>query len=233
MPATTGTDGYRFPMRLESQNYQKIRPKLIIKWGIIFSCILQIVFFLCIFFWDYYAGQATMGFGIEGESYMGIGMFYIYTISFLLSLIVLSAIYKTDQTFGIGVFIFIPYAIIGFFVEYYYEIDVLKGVWAVIGWCLIGLLVGFSADVSFKLLKGQTRIREEYIAGLTGIFLNLVYFILVCIAIETFYISGTGLSGPGSFIGVTYFGLPWMLIHGFFGGYLAGVMKNREPRYHY
>ena len=228
MPRTARTDGYRFPMSLESQNRPNKGSRFIIKWTIAFSLILQIVFFLCIFFWDYYAGQATLGFGIEGETYLGIGMFYIYPVSLFLSLIVISAIYKADQNFGMGVLVFVPYAIIGFFVEYYYEIDVLKGVWAVVGWCLIGLIVGFSADISFKLLKVQTGIHEEYVAGLTGVIMNLVYFLLVCIAIETFYKTGTGLSGPGSFIGVAYFGLPWMLVHGFFGGYLAYAMNNRE-----
>ncbi|MFX0123857.1 MAG: hypothetical protein ACFFAE_09485 [Candidatus Hodarchaeota archaeon] len=232
LSVTTRTDGYRLPMHLETQIPRKKRIIMITKWSLIFGCMLQIVFFLCIFFWDYYAGQATLGFGIGGEKYMGIGMFYIYMVSLFLSLIVISAIYKADQTFGIGVLVFIPYAIIGFFVEYYYEIDVLKGVWAVIGWCVIGLIVGFSADVSFKILIWQTRIREEYAAGLTGVCMNLVYFLLVCIAIEFFYISGTGLSGPGSFLGVAYFGLPWMLIHGFYGGYLACVMNNLDSYHH-
>ncbi|MFX0084695.1 MAG: hypothetical protein ACFFAU_03395, partial [Candidatus Hodarchaeota archaeon] len=164
---------------------------------------------------------------IEGETYLGIGMFYTYMTSLFLSLIVVSAIYKADQYFGMGVLVFVPYTAIGFFVEYYYEIDVLKGIWAVVGWCLIGVIVGFSADVSFKLLK-NTKIRKEYVSGLTGVFMNLVYFLLVCFALETFYISGTGLSGPGSFLGVAYFGLPWMLIHGFFGGYLACAMNKNE-----
>jgi hypothetical protein len=229
MSTTPRTDGFRFPMCLESQNYPKKRFKPMLKWAITFSFVLQIVFILCIFFWDYYAGQATSGFGIEGEKYAGIGMFYIYMVSLFLSLIVISAIYKADQHFGMGVLVFVPYAIIGFFVEYYYEINVLKGVWAVVGWCLIGLMVGFSADVSYKLLE-QVEIREEYVAGLTGVIMNLVYFLLVCIALDTFYISGLGLSGPGSFLGVAYFCLPWMLIHGFLGGYLACVMNNRESQ---
>ncbi len=231
MPVITRTEGYRFPMRLENLNHPKKRFKSIIKSTIIFSFILQIVFVLCIFFWDYYAGQATLGFGRKGETYMGIGMFFIYMISLFLSLIVISAIYKAEQNFGMGVLVFVPYAFIGFFVEYYYEIDVLKGVWAVIGWCLIGLIVGVSANVSFKLLKEQTEIREEYVAGLTGVCMNLVYFLLICIALETFYISGTSFSGPGSFLGVAYFGLPWMLIHGFFGGYLACAMNNRKSHH--
>ncbi|MFX1505630.1 MAG: hypothetical protein ACFFDC_05900 [Promethearchaeota archaeon] len=228
MPLKTKSKGYRFPIGFESSRKGF---RLIVKWGLSFGCILLIVFFFCVFFWDYYAGQATMGFGVEGDTYMGIGMFYIYMTSLFLSLIILSAIYKADQTFGTGVLVFIPYVIVGSFFEYYYEIDVLKGIWAVFGWCLVGLMVGFSADISFKFLKEHTGIREEYVAGLTGVLMNLVYFLLVCIAIETFYASGTGFSGPGSFLGVAYFGLPWMLIHGFLGGYLACAMNYRES-YH-
>jgi hypothetical protein len=227
MAENTRMDGYRIPVQLGSTYDSKIRFKLLFKWISVYSILLLVVFFLCIFFWDYYAGQVTSGFGVEGDRYMGIGMFYIYMTSLFLSLIVLSVIYKTNQTFGVGFLVFVPYAVIGFFVEYYYEIDVLKGVWAVIGWCLIGLLVGLSADITFKLVKNQTKIRHEYIAGITGVSLNLTYFLLVWIAIEIFYVSGTGLSGPGSFLGVAYFGLPWMLIHGFIGGYLAYKMNEK------
>jgi hypothetical protein len=225
IPVTTKSDGYRIPMGLESP-IQKNGVKYITKVVLRFSFLLQIVFVMCIYFWDYYAGQATAGFGVESDRYMGIGMFYIYVMAFFLSLIVLSAIFKANKVFGIGFMVFIPYAIIGFFVEYYYEIDVLKGVWAVFGWCLIGLLVGLSADISFKLLKEQTSLRERYVASLTGIIMNFTYFVLVAIALETFYLSGNGFSGPGSFLGVAYFGLPWMLIHGYFGGYLAWAMNH-------
>ncbi|MFX0152053.1 MAG: hypothetical protein ACFFAJ_14790, partial [Candidatus Hodarchaeota archaeon] len=167
--------------------------------------------------------QLTAGFGIEGERYLGIGNFYIYVISFLLSLIVISAIYKGNQ-FGMGFYIFIPYAIIGFFIEYYYEIvknPVLRGGWAVIGWCLVGLLVGLSADCSFKIFTEKTKLREDYSAGLTGVVLNLTYFFLTWFALEVFYIEPMTFSGAGSFLGIAYFMVPWMVIHGFFGGLLA------------
>ncbi|MFX0181720.1 MAG: hypothetical protein ACFE95_01460 [Candidatus Hodarchaeota archaeon] len=227
-----GKKGYYFCGSNVSQNFfcdRRTKIRHMLKWIFIFSLVLQIVLFFSIFFWDYYAGQLTAGFGVEGKHYLGIGNFYIYVISFLLSLIVVSAIYKGNQ-FGIGFSIFIPYAIIGFFVEYYYEViknPVLRGEWAVIGWCLVGLLVGLSADSSFKILTEKTKLKEEYSAGLTGVILNLTYFFLTWFAHEVFYINNTVLTGSGSFLGIAYFTVPWMIIHGFFGGLLAFYLNNQ------
>ncbi|MFX0174437.1 MAG: hypothetical protein ACFE9L_21370, partial [Candidatus Hodarchaeota archaeon] len=67
---------------------RKTKTRHFLKWIFVFSLLLQIVLIFSIFFWDYYAAQLTAGFGIEGERYLGIGNFYIYVISFLLSLIV-------------------------------------------------------------------------------------------------------------------------------------------------
>ena len=228
-----GKKGYYFPKSYNSQNHfneRRAKFRQTIKWIFIFSLVLQVVLALSIFFWDYYAGQLTVGFGLEGTRYLGIGNFYIYVSSFLLSLIVISAIYK-GKIFGMGFYIFVPYAIIGFFVEYYYELvknPVLRGEWAVVGWCLVGLLVGLSADISFKLLNEKTRIDEDYCTALTGVIVNLLYFLLTWFALENFYIESNIFSGAGSFLGVAYFMVPWMAIHGFFGGYLAFWINNRK-----
>lgn len=175
-----------------------------------------------IFFWDFYSGADTQGFGVI-EPYYGMGMFYVYMISFFSSLIVIYAIIKS-KVFGMGFYLWLPYAVIGFFVEAYFELNVLISIWAVIGYSAFGLITGFSADLCFKLLNDNTKINQSVIAGISGLFMSLVYFILTVIALGFFYKVGWGAGSftePGSFLGVAYFCFPWMLINAFFGGFTA------------
>jgi hypothetical protein len=183
-----------------------------------------------IFFWDFYSGADTQGFGVI-EPYYGIGMFYIYMISFFSSLIVLYAIIKSE-VFGMGFYMWLPYAVIGFFVEAYFELDLLISIWAVLGYSAFGLITGLSADICFKLLNENTKIKKSFIAGISGTFMSFVYFVLVVIALGFFYKSGWGAGSftePSSFLGVAYFCLPWMLINAFFGGFTAYCL-NQVPK---
>ncbi|MHA1196322.1 MAG: hypothetical protein ACTSRH_10335 [Promethearchaeota archaeon] len=54
----------------------------------------------CIFFWDFYAGINTEWFGVL-EPYYGSEMFYVYTITYFSSFIVILAILK-NKIFGMG-----------------------------------------------------------------------------------------------------------------------------------
>jgi hypothetical protein len=160
-------------------------------------------------------------------------------ISFFSSLIVINAIVKT-QYFGMGFLIWLPYAIIGFFVETYFELilsDVLINIWSVIGYCAFGLLTGLSADITFKLLNEITRISKKHISGITGLVMSLVYFLTIIIALAFFYKAGWvagSFDEPGSFLGVAYFALPWMLINAYFGGftgyalYYLNIKKRKD-----
>ena len=193
-----------------------------IKIWLIFSVLLMILLSFSVFFWDFYSGTDTQGFGVL-EPYYGMGMFYIYMISYFSNLIVVYAILKS-RTFDMGFLIWTPYAIIGFFVEVYFELEVLINIWGVVGYCIFGLVTGLSADISYKLLKEKTPINEKIVAGLTGVLMSLTYFGTTIIAIGFFYKVGWGagsFTDPGSFLGVAYFCLPWMIINAFFGGFTA------------
>jgi hypothetical protein len=76
------------------------------------SFLLIVLLNFTIFFWDFYSGADTQGFGVI-DPYYGMGMFYIYVISFFSSLIVLHAIIKS-KIFGMGFYLWLPYAVIGF-----------------------------------------------------------------------------------------------------------------------
>ena len=193
-----------------------------IKIWLIFSVLLMILLSFSVFFWDFYSGTDTQGFGVL-EPYYGMGMFYIYMISYFSSLIVVYGILRSG-IFGMGLLLWTPYAIIGFFVEAYFELEVLISIGGVIGYCIFGLVTGLSADISYKLLKEKTSINEKIVAGLTGVLMSLTYFGTTIIAIGFFYKVGWGagsFTDPGSFLGVAYFCLPWMLINAFFGGFTA------------
>jgi len=199
--------------------------KLWFKLSLIFMLFLTV----SIFFWDFYSGTDTQGFGVI-EPYYGMGMFYVYMISYFSSLIVVYGIVKSHQ-FGIGFLIWAPYAIIGLFVEAYFELEVLINYWGVIGYCIFGLLTGLTADISYKVLKSKTSLSDRVISGLTGVFMSLTYFFTVLIAIGFFYKAGWGggsFSDPGSFLGVSYFALPWMIINAFFGGFTAYFLNYKH-----
>lgn len=189
----------------------------------------MILLTICIFFWDFYAGVETKGFGVL-ENNKGLGMFFVYKITYFNSLVVVLAIVKSEK-FGMGFFVWLPYAVIGFFVEAYFELiltEVLINIWAVVGWCSIGLISGFSADLTYKFLKEKTSVKEIYVAGLTGVAINSVYFIGVILALSFFYKIGYAagaFDNPASFLGLAYFGLPWMLINAFFGGFTAYALN--------
>lgn len=189
---------------------------------LISSTIFMMFMTISIFFWDFYSGTDTQGFGVL-EPYHGMGMFYVYMISFFNSLIVVLAILRTNQ-FGMGFLIWLPYALIGFFVEAYFELEVLISIWGVVLYCLFGLLTGLSADVSFYLLDNKTSLDKRVISGIVAIIMSLTYYFTVLIAIGFFYKSGWGagsFSEPGTFLGVAYFALPWMVVNAFFGGFTA------------
>jgi len=197
------------------------------KTWITYSFLLMVLLTVTVFFWDFYSGSDTQGFGVI-EPYYGMGMFYIYMISFFSSLIVLYAIIKS-KVFGMGIYMWLPYAVIGFFVEIYFELDLLISIWAVLGYSAFGLITGLSADICFKLLNENTKIKKSFIAGISGTFMSFVYFVLVVIALGFFYKSGWGAGSftePGSFLGVAYFCLPWMLINAFFGGFTAYCLNQ-------
>lgn len=199
------------------------------KWQtvLLFGFLLMIVYGVGTYFFDFYAGMATAGFGKMGEVW-GIGMFFIYMIGYFLAIVIILPI-LVYKSFGIGVLIFLPYSIVGFFVEYYYEMQatqVLKGIWSVFGWTAIGLLIGLSADITYRFLSGKISLKIK--AVIMGVVLALANFVFTLIALIFFYKIQTPLIPvvPGSFFGVAYFGLPWLIINSGFGGYTAYAISR-------
>ena len=195
---------------------------------LVFGFLLMIIYALGTYFFDFFAGSATAGFGKMGQVW-GTGMFFIYMIGYFLAIIIILPI-LIFKSFGIGTLIFLPYAIVGFFVEYYYEwiaVQSLKGVWAVFVWVVTGLLIGLSADLTYKFLSKKISLKIKSI--IMGIVLAVVNFLLVFIVLRFCYKIPLSVSPiePGSFLGVAYFGLPWLIVNSGFGGFTAyAIFKN-------
>jgi hypothetical protein len=211
-------------------NSEKILNWRLKRWQtiLLFGFLLLIVYGAATYFFDYYSGSTTLGFGKMGSVFLGIGMFFIYMIGYFLSIVVILPI-LIHKSFGIGTLIFIPYVIIGFFVEYYYElleVQALKGVWAVFGWTVIGLLIGLSVDITYRFLSKKISLKIRAI--LMGVVLAIANFALTLIALVFFYKIPTPLVPlvPGSFFGVAYFGFPWLIINSGFGGYTAYAISK-------
>ena len=190
---------------------------------LLFGILLCAIVALGTFFFDFFAGSATMGFGVMGEV-RGTGMFFVYMIGYFNALVVILPILLIRR-FGVGTAVYLPYAVVGFFVEYYYEWikePVLVSPWAVVGWCIFGLATGFSVDLAYHFFP--FRLSERLRAIIMGIVLGCVNFLLTLVALTFFYISNQ--NGPGSFLGLAYFCLPWLIVDSGFGGYTAYAISR-------
>ena len=202
-------------------NNWRLKPWLTI---LLFGFLLCAVHAFGSFTFDFYAGAATTGFGDWGEV-GGVGMFYVYVLSYFLVLVVALPILLIRR-FGVGTAVFLPYAIIGLFVEYYMEWvlnPVLISPWAVVGWCVFGLATGLSGDLSYRFLPEW--LSESWRSVFIGLVLGLATFLLTLVAVTYFYVSDQ--TGRASFFSLAYYGLPFLLVNSGFAGYTAHAISRR------
>jgi len=132
------------------------------------------------------------------------------------------------QRIGAGAAIFLPYAILGFPPVYYYDWMVnhsLVSLWGAVGWCLIGPLVGFIGDLTFRFLpKG---ISGKWRAIVVGAVIGTAIFLTTLVALATFYKAATMESHYRFFTQGVYFSLPWLVVNGGFAGYTAYALTKR------
>ncbi len=191
---------------------------------LIFGILQCFIYGIGSFTLDYFAGGATQSFGVWPDV-GGVGFFFVYILSFFITFLTILPII-TIHRFGVGIAVYLPYAISGLFVEYYIEwitLHTLVSPWAVVGWCVIGLAIGLSADLAYRYLPG--RLHERWRAIFTGVAMGLVNFLLVVVALSFFYIERQ--SGPGSFLGVAYYGIPLLILNSGFGGYTAYAVSQK------
>jgi hypothetical protein len=193
---------------------------------LLFGFALFVITGPAVFFFDYLAGSATRGFGVSPASgFQGIGMFYIYMISYFSSLIVILPALLTKR-FGTATAVFLPYVIIGFPINYYFEWVAERtwvAPWSGLGWTFAFLLTGFSVDLALRYLPGK--LSYAWRSALSGATMGLVCFIVTVAALVFVYV-GPLQTDTGSFVGIAYFCLPWMIISSAFGGYTAYALAR-------
>jgi len=193
---------------------------------LVFGFALFVVTGPSVFFFDYLAGSATLGFGVSPSSgFSGIGMFYLYMVSFFSSLIVILPALLTGR-FGTATAVFLPYVIIGFPINYYFEWVVERtwvAPWSGLGWTAAFLLTGLSVDLALRYLPHK--LTSAWRAALSGAVMGVACFIFTVAALDLVYV-GPLPTDPGSFVGIAYFGVPWMVISSAFGGYTAYALAR-------
>lgn len=165
-------------------------------------------------------------FGTLFELMVTKGVCFVYVIGYFMSLVTVHAILKVKQ-FGTGMAVFLPYAILGFFVEYMVEVVITPALiapWAALVWSLNGPLAGISADLTHRLLP--TTLRWQFRSAFTGLITVLTYFLLILITLAILY--NEPAPGLAHYLNGIFLTFPWLLIMGLFGGYTAGALSSRS-----
>jgi hypothetical protein len=170
--------------------------------------------------------SALTGFGTFFDVASGIGMFFVYVVGHLNALLVVLPI-LLYRRLGVGTAVYLPWAISGLFVEYYLEYVLyqhLRSPWGVVGWCAIGLAIGFSADLAYRYLPSEMGERRR--AVLTAVTMGGVTFLLTTVAL-TFFYNPTSTPVSKTFLGIAFWALPWLIVNSGCGGYAAYAISRR------
>ncbi len=192
---------------------------------LLFGILLCIIYGFGSFTFDYFAGAATAGFGVWGEV-GGVGMYFTYVMAYFIVLVVMLPI-LIIRRFWVGMAVYALYALSGLYFEYYFELvreHNLVSFWGVIGWCVLGLATGFSADLAYRFLP--ERLSGKWSAIGTGLVVGIATFLTVTIALSFFYVHKTPVY-PANYFSVAYYGVPFMLVSSGFGGYTAYAISKR------
>lgn len=154
------------------------------------------------------------------------GVCWVYLMSYFMAFVVTLAVRRVGR-FGTGVAVFLPYAIPGFFIEYYMEYVLspnLVAPWAAAIWAGGGLVAGLVADLVQRWLpRSLGHARRSIAVGAATVF---TYWLLVLLTLAFLYVNPAG--GVAHFLNGIGFTLPWLLVSGAFGGYTAYAM-SRPP----
>ncbi len=134
----------------------------------------------------------------------------------------------TLQHFGAGTVVFLPYAVIGFFMVYYMDYitnHTMLSVWGAVAWCLGGLLTGLAADLAFRFLAH--RIPEKWRAILVGAVVGLGIYLTPLVAMTFFYVPQPPESHYHLFTTEIVYSLSWLVVNGGFAGYTAYALHKR------
>ncbi len=164
-------------------------------------------------------------FGTMFEMLVTRGVCFVYVISYFLSFAVVLAIRRLG-VFGTGLAVFLPYAILGVFVEYWMDYVVTPSLiapWAAVIWSVNGPLAGLCADLAHRFLPRS--IKDQYRSALIGMITVFAYFLLTLPTLAFLY--NDPAPGLAHYLNGIYITLPWLLVSGCFGGYAAYAMSRK------
>ncbi len=158
------------------------------------------------------------------EPYSGGCMFIIPT--YFMVLVVALPILSLGR-FGSGMAVFLPFAVLGAAVDYYYErvsSQILPSIWGVVGWSLTGLTVGLSGDLAHWLLPRSWNARRRAV-GL-GAVIGLMFYLTTLAALSWLYAGPSLETHYWFFTRGIVFSLPWLVVNGAFAGYTARAIAR-------
>jgi hypothetical protein len=95
--------------------------------------------------------------------------------------------------------------------------------WSGLGWTAAFLLTGFSVDLALRYLPAK--LTAAWRPALSGAIMGVASFIFTVAAFALVYV-GPLPTNTASFVGIAYFGVPWMVISSAFGGYTAYALAR-------
>jgi len=146
---------------------------------------------------------------------------YLMALPVMLSILALRRI-------GAGVVVFLPYAIIGFFMVYYMDyitLHTMLSVGGAVAWCMGGLFTGLAADLAFRFLP--RRVPEKWRAILTGAIVGLGNYLTPLVAMRFFYIPHPPESHYYLFTSGIVYSLSWLIVNSGFAGFTAYAIHER------
>ncbi len=145
-------------------------------------------------------------------------------IGYLMATVVITPMMMTKK-FGMGLLVYLPYALVGLPLEYYMEwvLDpVLISPWAAVIWSLIGPIVGLSTDLVYRFIPKSLHERVQGV--ILGIVLVIVHFLVMLAALAFLYVDP--VPGLEHYLNALGFTLPWLIMNGAFGGYTAYALSQ-------
>jgi hypothetical protein len=163
------------------------------------------------------------GYGSAMEIMVTSAICFHILFAFFMSIVIVFPI-LVNKRFGTGMAVFLPFAVVGFFVEYYmqwiYQRNLIAP-WAAIIWSLFGLLTGLSADIIYHFSPRSWSDRRK--AVLIGFGVGIIDYSLTLIILGTLYVH----SGVTHLLNGALLTIPYLLVNSTLGGYTAhALMKD-------